>query len=387
MAKRMTIMLVGVIVLFGGVLGWHFFGPYIKFFLYPEAFAAMRPPPPSVATMVATNEAWQPTLSAIGSLRAVQGVDVTTEIGGLVQKIDFKSGDHVKAGDLLVQLRIVADKAALQGLEAAEKLAELNYQRDQTLIKKHAISASQLQQDRSKLASAKAAVAQQKADIEKKTINAPFSGELGVRQVDLGQYVSPGTKVVTLQSLHPLYVEFSLPQGDINKVRNGQKVVVTVDAYPGVKFVGEVNAIEPKVNRATRNFNVQATVPNKDERLRPGMFANVDVLLPEKPQYVTLPRTAVSYNPFGDYVFIVQPAKDKQGKPVVGKDGKPVLEVQQHVVRTGPTRGDQVAILKGVEPGQKVVVAGQLKLRDGARVNINNKVLPPNDPTPDVPNT
>lgn len=375
MAKRMTIMLIGVIVLFGGVLGWH----YLKGHFIAEAIAKMQQPAQTVATMTAKREVWQPTLSAIGSLRAVQGVDVTTEVGGLVQKIDFNSGDHVQAGDLLVQLRVSADKAALQGLEAAAKLAKLNYERDQTLIKKHAISASQLQQDRSKLESAQAAVAQQKADIAKKTINAPFSGELGVRQVDLGEYVSPGTTVVTLQSLHPLYVEFSLPQGDIDKVRNGQEVVVTVDAYPGMRFMGKVNAVEPKVNRATRNFNVQATIPNKDERLRPGMFANVGVLLPEQPHYVTLPRTAVAYNPYGDYVYVIEKTRDKQGNTV--------LKAQQHVVKTGPTRGDQVAILKGVKAGQQVVVAGQIKLRDGSPVRINNEVLPPNDPTPEVPNT
>lgn len=383
MAKRMTIMLAGVIILFGGVIGWHF----LKGHFIAEAIANMKPPAQTVAAMEAELSVWQPTLSAVGSLRAVQGVDVTTEIGGLVDNIDFNSGDHVKAGDLLVQLRIAADKAALQGLEAAAKLARINYERDQKLIKKHAVSASQLQEDRSKLANAEAAVAQQKAMIDKKTINAPFSGELGVRQVDLGEYVAPGTTVVTLQSLNPLYVEFSLPQQDVAKVYNGQQVVVTVDAYPDAKFVGQVNAIEPKVNRETRNFKVQATIPNEDGRLRPGMFANVDVLLPDQPKYVTLPRTAVAYNPYGDYVYVVQQATDKQGKPIVGDDGKPVLEVQQHVVRTGPSRGDQVAILKGVKPGQRVVVAGQIKLRDGARVTINNKIMPPNDPTPDVPNT
>jgi membrane fusion protein (multidrug efflux system) len=382
MAKRMIIMLIGVVVLFGGVIGWHF----LKGHFIAQAIAKMQQPAQTVATMKAQELTWHPTLEAVGSLRAVEGVDVTTEIGGLVQKIDFNSGGHVKAGDLLVQLRVSADKAALEGLKAAAKLAKINYQRDQKLIKQNAVSASQLQQDRSKLASADAAVEKQKAEIEKKTISAPFSGLLGVRQVDLGQYVSPGTTVVTLQSLHPIYVEFSLPQGDVDKVENGQKISVTVDAYPNAKFVGKINAIEPKVNRSTRNFQLQATIANKDGRLRPGMFANVKVALPKHPSLVTVPRTAISYNTFGDYVYIVAPATGKNGKPVKNKQGKPVLKVHQQVVKTGPTRGDQVAVLKGLEAGQKVVVAGQIKLHDGTRVRINNKVLPPNNPSPNVPN-
>lgn len=370
MIKRMVIVIVALGVVFGGIIGWNVF----KGHLIAEAMAKMANPPQTVSAMKAPVLVWQPTLQAVGSLRAVQGVDVTTELGGLVAKIDFNSGDHVKAGDLLLQLDVSADKAQLQGLKAAAKLAEINYKRDQTLIKKRAISQSQLDQDRSKLDSARASVVQQQALIAKKTIRAPFAGELGVRQVDLGQYVAPGTKIVTLQNLQPIYVEFSLPQQDINKVSNGQQVNVTVNAYPNAVFVGKINAVDPKVDPQTRNFSLQAIIPNEDERLRPGMFSEVRVALPEHPKYVTLPQMAVSYNPYGDFVYVVTQKK--------GKDGKTALEVHQKFVKTGDTRGDQVAILNGVEPGQMVVTAGQLKLREGAPVTINNQVKVPFDPNP-----
>lgn len=385
MTKRMTIMLVGVIILFGGVLGWH----YVKAYFISQYFDNMQAPAQTVAVVTATTETWQPTLQSVGSLRAVRGVDLTTETGGTVAKIDFKSGDRVNAGDLLLQLRVTADKAQLRGLEAAAKLAELDYRRDQKLIKRKAISTSQLQRDHSKYENAKAAVAHQKALIAKKTIVAPFSGELGVRQVDLGQLVSPGTTVVTLQALDSLYVDFSLPQTDLQKVHRGQQVELTIDAYPGKTFVGKINAIEPKMDRATRNFNLQATVANKKRLLRPGMFSEIKVDLSEHPQYVTVPRTAISYNTYGDYVYVIKKKeskgsdKDADDKTQKG-DPKPTLTVHQQVVKTGLTRGDQVAVLKGLKAGQRVVVAGQIKLHDGTRVNINNKVLPPNNPNPTV---
>lgn len=375
MAKRMTIVIVALAVVFGGVLGWH----ALKGYFIAQAIAKMTSPPQTVSAMKAPLLPWEPTLQSVGSLRAVQGVDVTTELGGLVEEINFKSGDRVKAGDLLVQLDVSADKAALKGMEAAAKLAQINFERDQKLVEKRAVSTSQLQQDQSKLANALAAVAQQKAVIAKKTIRAPFDGELGVRQVDLGQYVGPGTKVVTLQSLKSVYVEFSLPQKDIDKVSQGQGVSITVDAYPDQVFKGKVNAIEPKVNRATRNFNLQATIPNPDRRLRPGMFANVAVDLPGEPKFVTLPGTAIAYNPYGDYVYIVeQKGKDEQGHPI--------FKVHQRFVQVGESRGDQVAIVKGVKPGQRVVTAGQLKLKEDTRVIINNKVQPPFNSAPDLPN-
>lgn len=370
MTKRMIIVIAGLVVVFGGVLGWN----ALKGHFIAEAMAKMANPPQTVSAMKAPLLTWQPTLHAVGSLRAVQGVDVTTELGGLVAGIDFKSGDHVKAGDLLVQLDVSADKAQLQGLQAAAKLAEINYKRDETLIKKRAISQSQLEQDRSKLDSAKAAVVQQQAMIEKKTIRAPFSGELGVRQVDLGQYVAPGTEIVTLQNLQPVYVEFALPQQDINDVHRDQPVTLTVNAYPGIDFHGKINAIDPKIDPQTRNFNLQATIPNTDERLRPGMFAEVEVALPQHPQYVTLPQTAISYNPYGDFVYVLKETK--------GQNGKSVLTAHETFVTTGDTRGDQVAILKGIEAGDLVVTAGQLKLHEGTPVVVNNKVQPAFSPNP-----
>ncbi|HET8552650.1 MAG TPA: efflux RND transporter periplasmic adaptor subunit [Gammaproteobacteria bacterium] len=372
MIKRMIIVIVALVVVFGGVIGFNAF----KGYMIAQAMAKFANPPQTVSAMKAPVLEWRPTLRAVGSLRAVQGVDVTTELGGLVAKIDFNSGDHVKAGDLLVQLDVSADKAQLQGLKAAAQLAETTYKRDEGLIKKRAISQSQLDQDLSRLKSARAAVVEQQATIAKKTIRAPFDGELGVRQVDLGQYVAPGTKIVTLQNLHPIYVEFSLPQQDVNDVHDAQPVTVTVNAYPNATFEGKVNAIDPKVDPQTRNFKLQAIIPNKDERLRPGMFADVQVSLPNHPKYVTLPQMAISYNPYGDFVWIVTPKK--------GEDGKQALTVRQQFVQTGPTRGDQVAILKGVKPGEMVVTAGQIKLKKGTPVIINNSVPVPFSPNPQV---
>lgn len=221
--------------------------------------------------------------------------------------------------------------------------------------------------------------------IDKKTIEAPFAGQLGVRQVDVGEFVSPGTTVVTLQALKPVYVEFALSQSKYPLVRKGQKVVVTVEAYPGQKFVGKVTAVAPKVKRATRTFLVQATIPNEKKRLRPGMFTEVKVYLKKTPHYVTVPRTAISYNTFGDYVYVVEKKIGKNGKPVVNRKGNPVLIANQQIVRTGPTRGNQVAILSGLDAGERVVVAGQIKLHDGSRIKINNEVLPPNDSNVDIP--
>jgi membrane fusion protein (multidrug efflux system) len=373
----MAIMLIGLAILFGAVFGWN----ALKNHFIAQAMAKMKNPAQTVATMVAKKSVWKPTLSAVGSLRAVQGVGVTTQVGGQVTKIDFHSGDKVKAGELLVQLDVSADRAQLDSLKAQAKLAQINYQRDKKLIGQRGVSQSQLDEARSQYRSAKAQVSQQQATIAHKTIRAPFAGRLGVRQVDLGQYVSAGDEIVTLQSLAPIYMEFSLPQQDIDKVHHGQPVTITVDAYPGIKFSGKVNAIEPKVNTQTRNFNLQALLPNKDKRLRPGMFASVSVELPKHPQYVTLPQAAISYNTYGDYVYIVKHSGKKN------EQGHPLLKVEQHVVKTGLTRGDQVAVLDGVKPGQVVVTAGQLKLKNGSPVKINNTVEPANNPSPTLPNS
>jgi membrane fusion protein (multidrug efflux system) len=378
MIKRMIIVIVALVVVFGGVLGWD----ALKSHFIAQAIAKMANPPQTVSAMKAPVLEWQPTLEAVGSLRAVQGVDVSTELGGRVAKIDFKSGDRVKAGDLLIQLDLSADKAQLKSLKAAAKLAEINYKRDQRLLKTHAVSQSQFDQDRSKYNSARASVAEQEATIAKKTIHAPFDGKLGVRQVDLGEYVAAGTKVVTLQHLKPVYVDFSLPQQDINKVERGQPVTLTVNAYPGVTFHGKINAIDPKIDSGTRNFDLQATIPNKDEDLRPGMFAEVNVALKGHPKHVTLPQMAISYNPYGDFVWVVTEKKNAKGEN--GEKGKKTLTVHQQFVKTGDTRGDQVAILKGVKPGEQVVTAGQLKLKKGTPVNINNDVKVPFSKNPKV---
>jgi membrane fusion protein, multidrug efflux system len=218
-------------------------------------------------------------------------------------------------------------------------------------------------------------VAQQKALIAKKTIRAPFAGRLGIRQVDLGQYLPAGGSIVTLQSLDPIYVNFSVPQQDVTHLQKGQTVAVTVDAYPGVNFTGTITAINSKVDDATRNIQVQATLPNDGERLLPGMFASVDVELPQQDRFVTLPETAIVYNPYGDAVYVLEK----------GPDGG--LVARQQFVQLGDTRGDQVAIVKGIQPGQEVVTAGQIKLRNGSPVKVNNSIAPADSAAPVLPNT
>ncbi|HEX8012890.1 MAG TPA: efflux RND transporter periplasmic adaptor subunit [Casimicrobiaceae bacterium] len=372
MKRRMVIMLVVVGLLLGGLIGFNFF----KGYMLQKYMASAPVPPATVSTMTAEYQQWQPQLSAVGTLRAVRGVDVTTEVAGLVRSIEFKSGDEVKAGRVLAQLNADSDIAQLHALEAAADLAATVYERDKAQLAAEVISKAQVDTDAADLKSKRALAAQQAALVQKKTIRAPFAGKLGISTVNPGQYLNAGDKLVTLQTIDPIYVDFMLPQQQLPQVSPGQKVTLSTDAYKDAPFEGAVTAINPRVDTNTRNVQIEATVPNARRLLLPGMFVTVKVNAGEEQRHLTLPQTVITYNPYGDTVFVVRPSDKKDDK------GKPILTAQQVFVTTGPTRGDQIAIVKGVEPGMQVVTSGQVKLKNGMPVVINNAVQPANSPNP-----
>ena len=372
MKKRMVIMLVIVGVLLGGIVGFNFFKGYMM-----QKYMASAPvPAATVSAMTAGYQQWQPQLSAVGTLRAVRGVDVTTEIAGLVRSIEFKSGDEAKAGQVLAQLNADSDVAQLHALEAAADLASTVYERDKAQLAAEVISKAQVDTDAADLKSKRAQVAQQEALVDKKTLRAPFAGKLGITTVNPGQYLNTGDKLVTLQTIDPIYIDFNLPQQQLPQVSIGQKVTVAADAYKGVAFEGRINAINPRVDTNTRNVQVEAIVPNSRRQLLPGMFATVKVNSGDEQRYLTLPQSVLTYNPYGSTVFVIKPSDKKDDK------GSPILTAQQVFVTPGPTRGDQVAILKGVEPGAQVVTSGQVKLKNGMPVVVDNSVQPANNPNP-----
>jgi membrane fusion protein (multidrug efflux system) len=371
MTKRMVIMLAVVGLLFGGIFAYKTFtGIMMKKYM-----SAGGIPPVTVSTIHATNEAWQPQFKAVGSLRAVRGVDLASEISGLVRSVHFKSGDEVKAGQLLVQLNADPDIAQLHALEAAADLAEITYERDKKQIEAQAISQSTLDSASADLKGKQAQVTQQAAVVAKKTISAPFAGRLGISSINPGQYVNSGEKIVTLQSLDSIFIDFSLPQQELSRVSKGQTAVVFIDAYPGKTFTGKITAINPKVDPGSRNVQVEAVIANPGHELLPGMYATVEVLYGAVQYYLTLPRTAVTFNPYGETVYLVE----EKGKD---KAGKKTLTVRQTFVTLGPARGDQVAVLSGVKEGDQVVTSGQLKIKNNSTVIINNQVQPQNDAAP-----
>jgi membrane fusion protein (multidrug efflux system) len=374
--KRMIIMLIIAAIVLGGVVWFQTF----KSTMIAKAIKGMANPPQTVSTTVARESSWQPTVEALGNLRASQEATLSAEVSGLVTAIDFESGQKVHAGQPLVELNPSPLKAQLAQLEAQAALAELNLKRDEAQLKVQAVSQAVVDTDAAALKSAQAQVAAQKALIAQKTISAPFPGQLGIRQVNLGQYLAPGTATVTLQRLDPMEVDFTVPQNQIDLIHLGMKAQVETSAAPGKVFEATVTAIEPQVDTATRNLKVRARLPNPNGTLLPGLFATVRVSEGQPRDYITLPNAAVSYNPYGATVFVVK----THGK---GPDGKPVLVAEQRFITTGPTRGDQVAVLKGVQSGETVVTAGQLKLRNGSPILVNNSVEPANSPNPQVPNS
>jgi len=371
MTKRMIIMLIAVGLVFGGVFGFQIF----KNAMIKKFMSAMPQPPQTVSTVTAAMQEWQPQIEAVGSLRAVNGADLAFEVSGIVKELHFKSGDDVAAGDILLTLRADDDSAKLEALKATAALSEIVHQRDQEQFKIKAVSQATLDADAANLKNAKAQVAEQQAVVDKKTLRAPFAGHLGVRVVDIGQYISAGTAVVTLQALDPIYADFFLPQQALNQIRLEQVVTIKIDTYPNGDFAGTITAINPKVDPATRNVQVRATLKNPDRLLLPGMYASVNVAAGGKQRYLTLPQTAVTYNPYGETIYVVD---DKGHDP----QGRPQLIARQVFVTAGLKRGDQVAILSGVEEGQTVVTAGQMKLRNGSPLVIDNTIRPTADANP-----
>jgi membrane fusion protein, multidrug efflux system len=371
MIKRMLVMLILVGAVLGGAFGFKaFVDVKVK-----EFMAGAGNPPQTVSTTRAVVAQWRPQLEAVGSLRAVRGADLSLEVPGVVEEINFQSGDEVQAGAVLLRLRGDDEIAKLESLEAVARLSQINYDRDVKQLKAQAISQAVVDNDEANLRNNKAQVAQQKAIVDKKILRAPFAGQLGLRQVDLGQYLGAGTAIVTLQSLTPIYVDFLLPQQAFERIKVGQAVAAKVDAYPGKAFSGAITAINPKVDAATRNVQVRVTLENADHKLLPGMYATVDIDTGAPQSLVTLPQTAISYNPYGNLVYLV----DDKGKDAAGK---PLLVARQTFVTTGATRGDQVSVLKGVKEGDTVVTSGQMKLRNGSPLLINNTVKPVDDPNP-----
>ena len=368
----MVIMLLIVGLIFGGIFGYKAFQARMG----RQTMAAQKAPPVTVTAVRAGVQTWQPQLRAVGSLRAVRGVDVTSEIAGLVRSVQFRPGEEVKEGQILVQLNADADIALLRSLEAAAGLAQIVYDRDKKQYAMQAVSQATLDADAADLKSKQAQVAQQAAIVEKKTIHAPFAGRLGISTVNPGQYVNPGDKIVTLQSLDALYLDFYLPQQELSQISRGQPVAATTDTYPGRTFSGLITTINPKVETDSRNVQVEATFSNPRHELLPGMFASVRVQAGAAQRYLTLPQTAISYNPYGETVYIIIAGSGK------GPDGKPILTVRQTFATVGPTRGDQIAILSGIKAGDMVVTSGQLKLKTGSTVIVNNQVQPSNDAAP-----
>ncbi len=371
---RMVVMLILVGILFGGVFGWGFVrGIFIARFL-----AGFGNQVQTVATIVAATSPWQSNLSSVGSLTAVNGASLSAETPGIVDTIKFESGADVAAGTVLLTLRANNDPAVLAQLQAAAQLDQITYDRDRKQFSADAISQSQVDTDRANLAGAQAQVQAQQALMDEKIVKAPFAGRLGIRQVDPGEYLAVGTPIVTLQQLNPLFVDFYLPQQALSQFSVGQSVQLGIDAFPGKLFDAKISALDAVVDSATRSIQVRATLPNDDLTLRPGMFATVNIPVGTPQDFVTLPQTAITYDPYGDTVFVLHSG--------TGADGKADLIASQVFVTVGDTRGDQVEVLTGLKPGDVVVTAGQLKLRNGALVAVNNALQPANSPNPAPPN-
>jgi membrane fusion protein (multidrug efflux system) len=373
----MAIMLVLVAAVFAAIFGFEAF----KARMIDKAIAGLRNPPQTVSTITAATQPWQKRLEAVGSTRAEKGANLSSQVSGIVKAIHFQSGAKVEKGTLLVELEAADDIAHLQALKATEALAQLNYDRDSRLLKTDAVSQQTADTDLATLKSNQAQVAQQQALVGYKSIAAPFSGRLGIRQVDLGEYIAPGTSIVTLQQLDPIFVDFYLPQQALAEIKVGQAVMAKVDTYPDLKFAGKILAINPLVDTASRNVQVRATFGNPDEKLLPGMFATVDIDVGAPQHYVTLPKTAIYYNSYGDIAYVVKDEHEAKGAE---KGGAKQYVAQQVFVKTGDTRGDQVAVLTGVEPGDVVVTAGQNKLHNGSPVKIDNKIAVPFSANPQV---
>lgn len=369
MLKRMIIMLCVIGAVFAA-LAW-----FVNFRagMISQVMASLADPPQTVSTTQAQLSDWQSSLTAIGTFRAVNGADLSLQQPGIVDSIHFESGKDVAAGDALLDLRMEDDVAKLQSLQATADGYGITLRRDQGQLKISAVSQATVDSDVVNERNAQALVAQQQALVNQKTLRAPFAGRLGVRQVDVGQYLTAGTTIVTLQALDHLFVDFTLPQQAIDQVKVGQTVVARVDAFPDLSFKGVVQAFNSKIDQTSRNIQVRALFDNADRKLLPGMFARIVVRVGHPTSYLTLPQTAIVYNTYGESVFLAV----KSDAP--GKQG---LVARQTFIKTGATRGDQGAVISGLDQGATIVTAGQIKLRNGTLLKIDNSVPLPNDPNP-----
>lgn len=372
MKKPMLIMLIIVGLIFGSIFGYKMFVARMT----NKYIASMGIPPVYVSAMEVKYFNWQPQLKAAGSLRAVLGVNVTTEQPGMVREIHFTPGALVKKDDLLVQLDIDPDVAQLHNLQANAELAAIVYRRDSAQLKIQAISKATLDADNASLKSAEAQVAHQEALIAEKTIRAPFSGRLGISAINPGQYLSPGDKITMLQTLDPIYVDFYVPQEAVATIKVGQRVSIITDTFPNLKFKGTITTVDPGLDPNVRNVQVEATLPNPQFNLAPGMFAAVTVDTGKPEPRLTLPLSAVNFNPYGDVVFVIKKQTNKDTKKTT------TLIAKETFVVTGEKRGDQVSILQGIKAGDQIITSGQLKLKNGNIVIINNTITPTNNPAP-----
>jgi membrane fusion protein (multidrug efflux system) len=365
MVKRIIITLIGILVLIGGLAGIK--GLQInRMIAHGDNFV---PPPEVVTTAMAKTDSWESFLTAVGSLEAVQGVVVTAELKGKVVHIAFEPGTLVKAGDLLVQQDTSVESAQLRAAEAEVALAKINFERTKKLVANKTVSQSDFDNADAQYKQAVAQADNIRAVIGKKTLRAPFTGRLGIRQVNLGQTLNEGDEIVSLQSLDPIYVNFLLPQQRLAQIHPGLAIRLTTDAFPGQVVSGKITAINPQVDAATRNIRIQATVENPTERLRPGMYVNVSVVLPDRIEVVTIPATSVLYAPYGDSVFVVEEQKNDSNQ----SSG---LVLNQKFVRLGEKRGDFVSVISGLTQGDTVVSTGVFKLRNGQAVVIDNTLSP-----------
>ena len=375
--KRMIIMLAVVGVVLGVVFGFKIFmGGFIK------KMISSNVPVQTVSTTVAKMDDWQPTLSAVGSLRAVRGADLSFEVPGIVDEVLFNSGDEVKAGTVLVRLRSEDDQARLASLQAAADLANTILARDRKQLEAKAISQAALDVAASNAKTSQAAVAEARATLNKKVVRAPFDGKVDVRLVDVGQYLNPGTAVVTLQALDPIYADFFMPPQQASQLSTGLKAMVRLDADAATHIDGEISAINPKVEATSRNVLVRTTLRNPGSKLLPGTSVNIEVNAGKAARYITVPQTAVTFNPYGNTIYLAVEDKDEKGQPKKDDKGQPKLVARQAFVVTGPTRGDQVAVFEGIKEGDTVVTAGQLKIQNGTSLAVNNAVQPTNNPKP-----
>ncbi len=336
--------------------------------------AKAGPPPESVATYLSQKQTWEGTLSAVGSITAAKGVAVSNDAPGIVSRILFDSGATVRDGQILVELDTSVERAQLASAKARMGLAKVTFGRSQALLASGSISKAQVDSDEAQLRTGSTDVGALEAELARKTVRAPFAGRLGIRLINLGQYLSAGTAVTELESTDSVFVDFTLPQQRLADIKVGVAVHVTIEGAAGSTHEGTVSAVDPAVDATTRTIKVRATVPNKQDNLRPGMFATVAVILPQSGSFVTVPATAVIHASYGDSVYILEDKKDESGKTVLGPDSNPAKMARQQFVRVGEARGDFVAILDGLKEGQEVVTAGAFKLRNGASVLVNNDI-------------